>query len=537
MSTLRKWTTMTLRLGLLALSVLAFGTANASAEPFAYIANVSDDTVSVIDIATHQVVATVGVGDAPAGVAASPDGTSVYVTSLNSATVWVIDTASYTVKATVPVGDGPSTVAVSPDGTSAYVTNYLSGDVSVIDTLSNVVTATVPTGRGAHHLAVTPDGRLAYVTNLLDNNISVIDTATNTLLTTIPVQSFPRDLAVSPNGAFAYVAQYGASSVAVIDTATNTVTTNVPLNGRPSGVVVTPDGEFVYVAMQSVAQVAVIATANNTIVRTIAVGDAPWSVDVTPDGRFVYVVNAGDETVSVIETATTTVMATLPVGSDPLMVGRFIGPGRRHAPTAVDDSYSTSEDMPLTIGAGGLLANDADLDGDALTAARISGPSHGTLSLNADGGFTYTPSPSFTGTDSFTYQASDGQLVSNPATVTIQVRYQFSGFFQPVDNLPIVNRVTAGQGIPLKFSLTGYQGLSIFTSGAPFSQPSGCSGSAPVDDIATTTAASAAGLQYEAGSDTYTYVWKTDKSWKSTCRQLTVRLDDGSTRILLFQFK
>ena len=48
---------------------------------------------------------------------------------------------------------------------------------------------------------------------------------------------------------------------------------------------------------------------------------------------------------------------------------------------------------------------------------------------------------------------------------------------------------------------------------------------------------SAAGLQYEAGSDTYTYVWKTDKSWKSTCRQLTVRLDDGSTRILLFQFK
>ena len=207
------------------------------------------------------------------------------------------------------------------------------------------------------------------------------------------------------------------------------------------------------------------------------------------------------------------------------------------APTAVDDSYLTSEDSPLTIGAGGLLANDGDLDGDALTAARISGPSHGTLSLSADGGFTYTPSASFTGTDSFTYQASDGQLVSNPATVIIQVRYRFSGFFQPVDNLPIVNRVNAGQAIPLKFSLTGYQGLSIFGASVPSSQPSGCSGTAPVDDIETTTAASAAGLQYEAGSDTYTYVWKTDKSWKSTCRQLTVRLDDGSTRILLFQFK
>ena len=165
------------------------------------------------------------------------------------------------------------------------------------------------------------------------------------------------------------------------------------------------------------------------------------------------------------------------------------------APTAVDDSYLTSEDAPLTIGAGGLLANDTDLDGDALTAARISGPSHGTLALNADGGFTYTPAASFTGTDSFTYQASDGQLVSNTATVTIQVRYRFTGFFQPVDNLPVVNRVNAGQAIPLKFSLSGYQGLAIFASGCSllatvWLQRDG----ALVDDIEATTAPSASRL-------------------------------------------
>ena len=157
--------------------------------------------------------------------------------------------------------------------------------------------------------------------------------------------------------------------------------------------------------------------------------------------------------------------------------------------------------------------------------------------MNADGGFTYTPAASFTGTDSFTYQASDGQLVSNTATVTIQVRYRFTGFFQPVDNLPVVNRASAGQAIPLKFSLTGYQGLAIFASAVPSSQPSGCGGNAPVDDIDATAAASTSGLHYEPGSDTYTYVWKTDKSWKNTCRQVTVRLDDGSTRMLLFQFK
>ena len=381
---------------------------------------------------------------------------------------------------TIPLG-----IAFTPDGKYAYVTNHFSNNVSVIDTLTNLVVATLHTGELPTAVVFSPDGRLAYVANKLDSSIAVVDTATRTLLTTIPVGQTPMGLAVSPNGAFLYVTQFDATSVAVIDTATNRVMTNVPVNGEPVVIVVTPDGKFVYVSMET-SQVAVIATASNTVVRTIEVGLSPWGIDVTPDGRFVYVPSRNDATVSVIETATNTVTATVQVGLGPYGYGRFIGPDRRHAPTAADDSYSTSEDMPLTISAGGLLANDADLDGDALTAARISGPSHGTLSLNADGGFTYTPSPSFTGTDSFTYQASDGQLVSNPATVTIQVRYRFSGFFQPVGNLPMVNRVNAGQAIPLKFSLTGYQGLSIFGASVPSSQPSGCSGSVTVDDIETT---------------------------------------------------
>ena len=60
--------------------------------------------------------------------------------------------------------------------------------------------------------------------------------------------------------------------------------------------------------------------------------------------------------------------------------------------------------------AAGVLGNDADPDGDPLTAVLVSGPSHGTLTLNANGSFTYTPNANFNGTDSFTYRASDGTL-------------------------------------------------------------------------------------------------------------------------------
>jgi VCBS repeat-containing protein len=91
------------------------------------------------------------------------------------------------------------------------------------------------------------------------------------------------------------------------------------------------------------------------------------------------------------------------------------------APTAAGDTYSTAEDTTLTVAAPGVLATDSDPDGDPLTAVLASPPSHGSLNLNANGGFTYTPAANFNGTDTFTYQASDGTAQSNPATVTITV--------------------------------------------------------------------------------------------------------------------
>jgi len=88
------------------------------------------------------------------------------------------------------------------------------------------------------------------------------------------------------------------------------------------------------------------------------------------------------------------------------------------APVAADDSATTLEDAPVTIP---VLANDSDVDGDTLSAALASGPAHGTLTLNTNGSFTYTPTANFNGSDSFTYRASDGSTVSNLATVSITV--------------------------------------------------------------------------------------------------------------------
>jgi hypothetical protein len=95
--------------------------------------------------------------------------------------------------------------------------------------------------------------------------------------------------------------------------------------------------------------------------------------------------------------------------------------GDQHPPVANDDIYTTQPDTTLNVVAPGVLSNDTDADGDPMTAALDTGPSGGTLALNADGSFTYTPHSGFTGTDSFTYIVNDGNGGTDTGNVSISV--------------------------------------------------------------------------------------------------------------------
>lgn len=143
-----------------------------------------------------------------------------------------------------------------------------------------------------------------------------------------------------------------------------------------------------------------------------------------------------------------------------------------------------------------------------------------------------TGSPSGGPVGSVTYScdgAKDNAGNAGTATsVSYNVRYAWSQFQRPVDNAPTVNSVKAGAAVPVKFSLSGNQGLGIL-NGAPTSGRVTCNTTAPVDAVEDTATAGSSGLTYDPISDTYSYVWKTDKAWAGTCRQLNVKLNDGST--------
>jgi len=141
------------------------------------------------------------------------------------------------------------------------------------------------------------------------------------------------------------------------------------------------------------------------------------------------------------------------------------------------------------------------------------------------------------GPNTFTVTAEDNTGNTASLTRAYSVVYSFSGFFRPVDNTPTLNLAKAGSAIPVKFSLGGDEGLSIFATGYPKWQKISCDTSAPSDTIDETVTAGSSSLSYDPAADQYVYVWKTDKAWAGTCRQLIVRLNDGADHVANFKFK
>lgn len=145
-----------------------------------------------------------------------------------------------------------------------------------------------------------------------------------------------------------------------------------------------------------------------------------------------------------------------------------------------------------------------------------------------------SPAPDF---DTRTICARVGSLSPFVVAQLLPPAYNFSGFLKPIENLPALNIAPAGSSIPVKFSLGGDHGLDIFAPGYPLSSSIACDASEPGVVIEGTATAGNSTLSYDPATDQYTYVWKTEKSWKGTCRLLVVKLNDGTEHMAKFRFR
>lgn len=121
--------------------------------------------------------------------------------------------------------------------------------------------------------------------------------------------------------------------------------------------------------------------------------------------------------------------------------------------------------------------------------------------------------------------ATDAAGNTANSSFTVTVLYNFTSFFQPVDTLPTINIINAGQAIPMKFSLNGNQGLNILAAGYPISTPVACDASEPGSTVDETVNAGGSSLSDNATTDQYSYVWKTNKAWQGTCRMFVLETE------------
>jgi VCBS repeat-containing protein len=161
--------------------------------------------------------------------------------------------------------------------------------------------------------------------------------------------------------------------------------------------------------------------ANGSVVIDLVTGNPIYTPDAGYVGSdsFTYTISDGNGGTATA-TVNVTVNAVVPVN---------------HAPVAVADSFTVAEGGTLSGPAANVLANDTDADGNPLTAILVTGPTNGTLTLNADGTFSYTHNGSETTSDSFTYKVNDGTVDGNTVTVTIGVT--------PVNDAPVAYDDTA----------------------------------------------------------------------------------------------
>lgn len=317
-----------------------------------------------------KVVATIGVGMNPAGIAITPNGRFAYVANDNNNqisgddTISVIDTCSNTVITTIsdptfgaPYTDQAYTITINAAGTKAYVTNSDSTTITIIDIATNTVSGVINGFDGPSGMVILPgcNANIAYVNNyggpegVMSGNgttVSVVNLTTNAIIGTITVSLAPAALTVTPDGAYVYVACYvdgnpGTGTVNVIRTSDNKVVAVIPGFSGPFAIEITPNGCFAYVTnfgSNNFAPVgntvSVISTKTNEITATIPVGTQPAGLAITPDGKYVYISNyntlyligapyfeyltPGIGTINIIDTCTNKVICpTIVVGSSP----------------------------------------------------------------------------------------------------------------------------------------------------------------------------------------------------------------------------
>jgi YVTN family beta-propeller protein len=201
-----------------------------------YVTTELDSSVTVIDPATLKIVGSIPTGQVQSHMLAiSPDGRRGYSANVGPGTVSVLDLESRQLLATIPVAPTIQRISISTDGRHVFTADQSAHRLAVIDTATNSVSASIPLPGVGFGTTVTPDGHWLLVTLPATNEVGLIDLGSMKLVQTFVVPKAPQEILVAADGSAAYVSCDAAKQVAVIDLARRRVSKLIDVGAGDDG--------------------------------------------------------------------------------------------------------------------------------------------------------------------------------------------------------------------------------------------------------------------------------------------------------------
>lgn len=290
-----------------------------------WITNEKDDTISVIDVETLEVVRTIQTGERPRGITFSLDYSVVYICASDSDAVQVMDPETGEILHDLPSGEDPEQFVLHPDNRRLYIANEDDAITTVVDVESRSVIAQIDVGIEPEGMAVSPDGKIAITTSETTNMAHWIDTESEELFANTLVDSRPRHAEFVKGGTELWVSAEIGGTISVFDVETQVEKARFgfeisgvhPDRVQPVGFELTADESTAFVALGPSNHVAVVNAETYEVEDYILVGRRVWHMAFNGDKSLLFTTNGVSGDVTVIDVAKREPIKTIKVGRFP----------------------------------------------------------------------------------------------------------------------------------------------------------------------------------------------------------------------------
>ena len=290
-----------------------------------WVTNEKDDTISVIDIDTLEVVRTIPTGERPRGITFSKDHSVLYICASDSDAVQVMDPETGEILHDLPSGEDPEQFVLHPDNRRLYIANEDDAITTVVDTETRKVIAQIDVGIEPEGMAVSPDGTIAITTSETTNMAHWIDTESQQLFANTLVDSRPRHAEFVKHGTELWVSSEIGGTITVFDVATQAEKGKIrfevqgvhPDRVQPVGFELTEDEKTAFVALGPANHLAVINADTLEVEEYILVGRRVWHMEFNADKSLLFTTNGVSGDVTVVDVAKRKAIKTIKVGRFP----------------------------------------------------------------------------------------------------------------------------------------------------------------------------------------------------------------------------